>query len=972
MTDPAPAAAPFSTASKTARFCHGAAFRLDSVPEMRTLERNLAAVTDRRLALDDGEAHPLRLWTEDVPDEADGPLARRHRDAELRRPLAPLRGPLRTVLLRYDDGRADLVLVAHRARIGRPLLARFARAVLTGEAPTIPPAGPSVDLAELAELAGVVEPRRTWQLPEQTRGFADRRHAADGDGGCGVREFTVSGAATEASPDRLHAVFLGAVGLVLARYGAADRTLLSTAVHSTAERGECAEALTLLPLTVSEETTRQAYLSQVRERLTTSLPWQPDGRPALPDLHRAAHAGVYVADRQEDAYVPHTEPLHPLTLTVDRCPDSRVRGACHYRRDEYEDEAVAGFVRHTLHVVEQLLSGPRTAPLVTVELLDEAERDRVARLGRSRRRADPPALCIHDAVAAHAAEHPDRIGVVGESRAWTYRELDAHADRIAAALQLDGVTPGSRVGLCLEPSPELVATMLGVLRAGGVYVPLHPRYPAARIRQTLLDCEAALVITEPSASYDDVPVRTVDGLLAVGSAGRRPRPPEVRPSQPAYVIYTSGSTGRPKGVVVPHRNVMALVATTRGDFGLSERDVWSFFHSPAFDFSVWEIWGCLLTGGRLVVVPHLVARSPECFHTLLAESGVTVLSQTPSAFTHLIDHDHAQSAGLAVRLVVLGGEPLDPRTLLRWFDRHSEDECQVVNMFGITETTVHVTAQRLRRREALAGSRSVGRAIDGWHVYVVDARGRLLPPGVAGEIWVGGAGVSDGYLNRPELTAERFVPDPHAPGLVYRSGDLGRLLPDGRLEHLGRLDDQVKLRGYRIEPGEIRAALLADPAVTAAAVVFRPGTSPDDARLDAYVVPDDPGTASGTEVRQRAARRLPEHLLPASVTVVAELPLTANGKLDAARLPDPGSVPDQARAPAAGDTEEIVRRAWAAVLRRDVARDDDFFGLGGNSLLAIRLLRALAEQGVRVSSGDLYRHPTVRELTRAVHRNERS
>jgi acyl-coenzyme A synthetase/AMP-(fatty) acid ligase len=390
------------------------------------------------------------------------------------------------------------------------------------------------------------------------------------------------------------------------------------------------------------------------------------------------------------------------------------------------------------------------------------------------------------------------------------------------------------------------------------------------------------------------------------------------------------------------------------------------FHSSAFDFSVWEIWGCLLTGGRLVVVPYFVSRDPERFRDLLAGEGVTVLSQTPSAFAPLVDAAHVD---LRVRLVVFGGEPLDARMLLPWFDRHPESACRMVNMFGITETTVHVTAQTVTRAEALAASRSVGPALPGWRLYVMDPAGRLVPPGVAGEIYVGGAGVALGYLNQAELTAERFLPDPYAGGTMYRSGDRGRLLPDGRLEHLGRLDSQVKIRGFRIEVDEIRSVLLEDPGVRAAAVVARRG-DPDDAataRIDAYVVVA--GTDTGS-VRSRAARILPEYMVPATVTAVATLPLTANGKLDTSKLPAPAlsaaSKPDS-RPTGDDDLADTLAGVWAEVLGVPVGPDDDFFELGGNSLFAVRIGAAMRARGLpAVRLRDLFRNPTIRAVVSAV------
>jgi amino acid adenylation domain-containing protein len=505
--------------------------------------------------------------------------------------------------------------------------------------------------------------------------------------------------------------------------------------------------------------------------------------------------------------------------------------------------------------------------------------------------------------------------------------------------------------------------------AGATYVPVDPAYPADRLAHTARDAGLGVVITRlPQFPVVADCVQVTPDELVNEPGGEWPAPEEnTRPSPPspddaAYVIYTSGSTGRPKGVVVPHRNVIALIDATRDEYGLSEADVWTWFHSSAFDFSVWEIWGCLLTGGRLVVVPYFVSREPDHFRDLLVAEKVTVLSQTPSAFAQLLDVDHAD---VSVRLVVFGGEPLDARMLLTWFDRHPERSCRVVNMFGITETTVHVTEQTLTRKLALTATRSVGRALPGWHLYVVDPAGRLLPPGVAGEICVGGAGVALGYLGQEELTGRRFVPDLFTGGTMYRSGDLGLLRPDGRLEHLGRIDSQVKIRGFRIELDEIRSVLLEDPDVRTAAVLVRRDdpAGAATARIDAYVVLSSGGNPA--RVRERAAGILPEYMLPATVTALDALPLTANGKLDAAKLPAPAVLRpprrDMAPAASADDLTASLTEIWSDVLGVPVDPDDDFFELGGNSLSAVRIGAALRARGLPSPRlRELYRHPTVR------------
>ncbi|HEV2888365.1 MAG TPA: amino acid adenylation domain-containing protein, partial [Jatrophihabitans sp.] len=579
---------------------------------------------------------------------------------------------------------------------------------------------------------------------------------------------------------------------------------------------------------------------------------------------------------------------------------------------------------------------------------------------------------IADAVRAQAANRPDAIALCFQRQRLTYRELDERANRAAHALQAAGVQAGDRVGVCLKRSPDLVVMLLAVLKAGAAYVPMDAGYPADRLAYTATDAGLAVVITDP-ARFPQLPgvrllspedLRSAAWPLTVpvrhgGADGA---------DQAAYVIYTSGSTGRPKGVVVSHRNVLSLLAATTDDFALSSRDVWTLFHSSAFDFSVWEIWGCLSTGGRLVVVSHWTSRDPRQFADLLHAERVSVLNQTPSAFSQLAEVDRQRRLPDSLRLVIFGGEPLDTRPLLSWFDRHPESRCRLVNMFGITETTVHVTAQTLGRREALTGSRSVGRPLPGWHLSVLDPQGRPVPPGVAGEIYVGGAGVAMGYLDRPELTAQRFDADPHASGPRYRSGDRGRLLPDGRLEHLGRLDNQVKLRGFRIELDEIRARLLDAPGVAAAAVLLREdGGDAATARLDGYLVLSAGGTVE--QAREHAVRFLPEHMVPSTLTALPALPLTPNGKLDQARLPEPitAAAPEPAETDGddhdGNDVEARLHAVWQQVFGFKVGYDDDFFALGGNSLLGVQLFAAMRSAGLPTPPlRQLYLNRTVRGL----------
>ncbi|KJK54890.1 non-ribosomal peptide synthetase, partial [Saccharothrix sp. ST-888] len=511
---------------------------------------------------------------------------------------------------------------------------------------------------------------------------------------------------------------------------------------------------------------------------------------------------------------------------------------------------------------------------------------------------------------------------------------------------------------------------------------VDPRYPAARIAYLLQDSGPALLVT--TGQVADLPgAEAVDRLLLddPATAGLLAALPDgdpgvpVDPRNPAYVIYTSGSTGNPKGVVVPHRNVVRLFATTLELFAFSAADVWTLFHSYAFDFSVWELWGPFLHGGRLVVVDYETSRSPARFLDLLAREGVTVLNQTPSAFYQLMRADQeAAEPGrpLALRTVVFGGEALEPARLAGWYERHPDDAPLLVNMYGITETTVHVTYAALDRTSATAGAAGVvGTAIPGLRAYVLDAALRPVAPGVVGELYVAGAGLARGYLNRPGLTAGRFVACPFGPAgeRMYRSGDLVRRRADGELAYVGRADDQVKVRGFRIELGEIEAALAAHPHVAQVAVLARQDRT-DDTRLVAYLVPAQGTAPHPADLRGHLAGRLPEHMVPSAFVLLDVLPLTTNGKLDRRALPAPDVAPTGpglGRAPRTPH-EQILCELFAEVLGVAAAGvEDSFFDLGGHSLLATRLAaRVRAALGVELELRTLFEEPTPAGLAAAL------
>jgi amino acid adenylation domain-containing protein/thioester reductase-like protein len=557
-------------------------------------------------------------------------------------------------------------------------------------------------------------------------------------------------------------------------------------------------------------------------------------------------------------------------------------GVFEYRADLFDAGTVARMAEHLCVLLASAAAGPdqRVAEL---ELLTDRERRQLLRDWNPARPCPPQTLGLHQLFARQAALRPDAPAVTCEGASLSYAELDRRANQLAHYLRGLGVGPDVLVGVCMERSAEMIVGILGILKAGGAYLPLDLAYPKDRLEFMLADAQAPVLLTQ-QALLDTLPrhtTRTVcldsDWPLIAACPDTAPDS-GAAPEHLAYVIYTSGSTGKPKGVQIEHRQVARLFAATDAWFQFGPQDVWTMFHSHAFDFSVWEIWGALLYGGRLVVVPYLTSRSPEAFYTLLCQEQVTVLNQTPSAFKQLMRAEEQRgSAGpLALRYVIFGGEALDLPGLRPWFERHGDQRPRLVNMYGITETTVHVTYRPITAADARAGSGSlIGCPIPDLQVYVLDANRRLAPVGVPGELYVGGDGLARGYLNRPELTDERFVPNPFAAdegrrtkdeigvevrspllnsqfsilnSRLYRTGDLARRLPDGDLEYLGRIDDQVKLRGFRIELGEIVARAEEHPGVGNAAVVVRED-APGDQRLVAYIVPgaEERGSAEQTE-----------------------------------------------------------------------------------------------------------------------------
>ncbi|MFF1950963.1 non-ribosomal peptide synthase/polyketide synthase, partial [Kitasatospora herbaricolor] len=658
-----------------------------------------------------------------------------------------------------------------------------------------------------------------------------------------------------------------------------------------------------------------------------------------------------------------------LTFVLAEQPDADgLSGLVEYSTDLFDEATVAGIVDRWLRLLRAVVADPGRR-IGRVDVLS-AEEIRALLPADTDRSQELPESGLTALFERQVRADPAAVALTAGEVTLTYGELNARANRLAHALIARGVGPEELVALALPRSAELVVAVLAVLKAGAAYVPVDPQYPAARIAYLLQDTRPSLLVT--TGRTGELPGADQLDRLLLDTAdldGQPDTDPEVAvgPGRAAYVIHTSGSTGNPKGVVVPHRNVVRLFDTTRELFGFSADDVWTLFHSYAFDFSVWELWGPLLHGGRLVVVDHETSRSPGRFLELLARERVTVLNQTPSAFYQLMQEDAEHPRELALRTVVFGGEALEHARLANWYQRHPEDAPRLVNMYGITETTVHVTYAALDSSGTAAGQ--VGAALPDLRAYVLDGGLRPVAPGVPGELYVAGAGLARGYLNRPGLTAGRFVADPFGPpgSRMYRSGDVVRRAVDGGLRYVGRADQQVKVRGFRIELGEIEATLAEHPGVAQVAVLARQDRA-DDTRLVAYLVPAAGTAPHPADLRGHLRERLPEYMVPSAFVVLDALPLTANGKLDHRALPAPDLAPATASRGPRTPQEQILCELFAEVLGvASAGVEDGFFDLGGHSLLATRLAaRIRATLGVEMPLRTLFEAPTPAGLAAAL------
>ncbi|MFD3523904.1 amino acid adenylation domain-containing protein [Streptomyces sp. NPDC058653] len=915
-------------------------------------------------------------------------------------------GPLmRYTLIRAGAGRTVLVQTVHHIVADGWSVPPMLRALLAEyEAPgTVYPLGGFADylhwLAERdedesdrvwrGELAGLPGPSLVAEGHTPSDRFADTAVVPDGaDIDAAVRS---AGVPLSVAVHSAWALTLGGI------LGSADVVFGSTVSGRDADVPGIGDMVGLFINTIPvrarwtrAETSRE-LLAAVREHQSAVLPHQ---HVSLARIGREAGVGalfdtLVVFDVATDvsalrgpggglriaAVVNEGAPHYPLTLVVERTGDGRPRFNLIYDGDLLRETGARAILGTFVRTLTGLLTRP-DAPVAEL----------AAGSGRLPAPVTPTTLGgLFDAAATRdpAATAVTQCALDGGTRSLTYGELAEAKDELASVLRAAGVGPGKRVAVAVPRSVEQVVALVAVVTAGGAYVPLDLAYPDERLEYILADAAPQVVLVEREQRDRLTGLLSRAGVSArVLVRGEETPPTAAEPAgtaagrhDPAYVIYTSGSTGRPKGVVVPHSSVVSLLANTRPEMGFGPRDVWVQFHSFSFDFAVWELWGALAYGAELLLPDYALTRSPVDFHRLVRERGVTVLNQTPSAFHQFIEADrHASEPVTSLRRIVFGGEALDPGRLRGWVERHGTTAPELVNMYGITETTVHVTHRVLTDEDFAPGGGDVspiGGPIPGLVTHLLDDRLQPVPPGRVGAIYVAGDQVALGYLGRPGLTAGRFVADPFADdgSRMYHTGDLARRTLDGELEFTGRADDQVQLKGFRIELGEVESAVRElDGVVDAAVTVADSGD-----HLVAHVVGRVPD-----EVTALLSAKLPAHMVPSTVLPVGALPLTVNGKLDRKALAERAAharTPSGTEAPAADGTSPAATDAALAALvgifedtlpdappGTAVDADTDFFMAGGDSIVAITVINRARALGLPIAPRDVFLHRTPRAL----------
>ncbi|MCX6582592.1 MAG: amino acid adenylation domain-containing protein, partial [Candidatus Aminicenantes bacterium] len=750
-------------------------------------------------------------------------------------------------------------------------------------------------------------------------------------------------AISRGSDHALHVVLAAALMALLGRYTGMEDITVATPVYRQAGEGQYINTVLALRTRLHPGITFKELLGRVKQTLGEAIEHQAYPVELLPELLEIpVSEGVF--------------PLFDTALTLENIhpweyieymdlgmvfrftrTSQDIHGIAVYDSLLYQKSTIEQVVAHFNRLGENALAGPDAA-ISTIEILSEAEKNRLL-IDFNNTQADyPKDKTIHRLFEEQAERMPDHMAVVGAALSvrplgpvgLSYRELNEQSNRLAHLLIEKGVLADNIIGIMLERSNEMIIGILGILKSGGAYLPIDPEYPRERIDYMLKDSGAKIMIGRAEFNFSCFFVTSsLPCFLASYS------------SNLAYVIYTSGTTGKPKGMMIEHRNVVRLLFNDKFLFDFSGRDTWTMFHSYCFDFSVWEMYGALLYGGKLVIVPKMATRDFKRYLEILKESQVTILNQTPSVFYNLMSIElENPRQELNIRYVIFGGEMLSPSRLKSWHAKYPT--AKIINMYGITETTVHVTFKEISGKEIGSDASNIGRPIPTLTTYIMDKHLRLLPTGVPGELVVGGDGVGRGYLNRLELTGENFVENPYRYGeRIYRSGDLAKLTGDGDLVYLGRIDRQVKIRGFRIETAEIEHQLVRHEDIKEAVVMANEDKN-GDKYLCAYIVPQSSAVTSltGPGLIDYLESKLPAYMIPSYFVQLDRIPLTASGKVDGKALPATGPGTGVAYIAPRDEAEERLTEIWSEVLgipKNKISIDDNFFHLGGHSLKLIML-----------------------------------
>ncbi|MCP4154157.1 MAG: amino acid adenylation domain-containing protein, partial [bacterium] len=792
----------------------------------------------------------------------------------------------------------------------------------------------------------------------------------------------------------LHVILTSGITLLLNKYTGNTGIVVGTPIYKQEFLADFINTVLPLKNSIEESLTFKQQLMGMRNTIVEAqenqnypieiLPRQL-GMEATVDGFPLFDTAVLLGNIQSKEYLRHIE----LNMTFSfLLSGGAIEAEVEYNSLMYAETTIKRIFGHFIRLLSRSLANPRLI-LAEISLLSPEEKNRLLYDFNDTESDYPREKTIHQLFEEQVEKLPGHTAVVypadreegTERTSLSYGELNRKAHRLANLLREKGVGPDCIVALSVNRSPGMIAGIMGILKAGGAYLPIDPGYPEERIRFMLKDSDTKVLVSGVSKVSRICEECQSCRLIDIMQLDEETSPLPVQHAQPsslAYVIYTSGTTGKPKGVLIEHRNVVRLMINDAFQFSFSQEDVWSMFHSFCFDFSVWEIYGALLYGGRLIMVPGMVARDTSEFLELLKEEKVTVLNQIPSAFYNLIglDLDGPLKATPLdrIRYVIFGGEALKPSKLGPWKEKYPQ--AQLINMYGITETTVHVTYKEIGAGEVALSTSNIGRPIPTLSTYILDKNLGLVPLGVAGELCVGGEGLGRGYLNRQELTREKFTGNPNIPGeKLYRSGDLARWLPDGDIEYLGRIDHQVKIRGFRIELGEIESLLLKYERIKEAIVTVIAGEA-DDKSLCAYIVPRTPeishthDTLQLDAIKEYLEGKLPPYMVPPYIVTLEKIPLTSNGKVDRKALPAPG-IQSLLRYTAPRDPlEEKLVEIWAELLGVDggvIGIDANFFQLGGHSLKAtIMASKIHREFNSKIPLAEIFKSPTIRGIAQYI------